>query len=150
MVARWRDSLPVRAARLHLEGAKAQQLYLCHRDFNAVCSVSTNAFRAVSQSFLVRPLASAIACDQFCFIHRVFRLFISKMTGNDMRYYSRLHLLTIILPAKKQNQRGMIMISKETKNTPHIASCSFGKDSLATILLALEQWNRWMKRSTVR
>ena len=30
-------------------------------DFNAVCSVSTNAFRAVSQSFLVRPLASAMA-----------------------------------------------------------------------------------------
>ena len=30
------------------------------------------------------------------------------------------------------------MISKEKKNTLHIASCSFGKDSLATILLALE------------
>ena len=32
----------------------------------------------------------------------------------------------------------MITISKEKKNTLHIASCSFGKDSLATILLALE------------
>ena len=32
----------------------------------------------------------------------------------------------------------MIIISKEKKNTLHIASCSFGKDSLATILLALE------------
>lgn len=32
----------------------------------------------------------------------------------------------------------MITISKEKKNTMHIASCSFGKDSLATILLALE------------
>lgn len=30
------------------------------------------------------------------------------------------------------------MISKEKKNNLHIASCSFGKDSLATILLALE------------
>ena len=30
------------------------------------------------------------------------------------------------------------MISKEKKYTLHIASCSFGKDSLATILLALE------------
>lgn len=30
------------------------------------------------------------------------------------------------------------MISKEKKNTLHIASCSFGKDSLASILLALE------------
>lgn len=30
------------------------------------------------------------------------------------------------------------MISKGKKNTLHIASCSFGKDSLATILLALE------------
>ena len=30
------------------------------------------------------------------------------------------------------------MISKEKKKTLHIASCSFGKDSLATILLALE------------
>ena len=42
------------------------------------------------------------------------------------------------------------MISKEKKNTLHIASCSFGKDSLATILLALEHGERWMKRSTVR
>ena len=33
----------------------------------------------------------------------------------------------------------MITISKEKKKTLHIASCSFGKDSLATILLALEQ-----------
>ena len=32
----------------------------------------------------------------------------------------------------------MITISKEKKKTLHIASCSFGKDSLATILLALE------------
>lgn len=32
----------------------------------------------------------------------------------------------------------MITISKEKKKTMHIASCSFGKDSLATILLALE------------
>ena len=32
----------------------------------------------------------------------------------------------------------MIIISKEKKNTLHIASCSFGKDSLATILLALK------------
>lgn len=32
----------------------------------------------------------------------------------------------------------MITISKEKKKTPHIAACSFGKDSLATILLALE------------
>ena len=54
-----------------------------------------------------------------------------------MRYYSRLpHLLTI-LPAKTESER-MITISKEKKNTLHIASCSFGKDSLATILLALE------------
>lgn len=32
----------------------------------------------------------------------------------------------------------MITISKEKKKTLHIVSCSFGKDSLATILLALE------------
>ena len=32
----------------------------------------------------------------------------------------------------------MITISKEKKKTLHIASCSFGKDSLATILPALE------------
>ena len=66
-----------------------------------------------------------------------------------MRYYSKLpHLLTI-LPAKTESER-MIMISKEKKNTLHIASCSFGKDSLATILWHWSKGNRWMKRSTVR
>lgn len=44
----------------------------------------------------------------------------------------------------------MIMISKEKKNTLHIASCSFGKDSLATILLALEHGEPLDERSTVR
>ena len=61
MVAPVAGFLPVRAARSFTSKVPKPSSCTLAPDFNAVCSVSTNAFRAVAQSFLVRPLASAIA-----------------------------------------------------------------------------------------
>jgi len=61
MVAPVAGFLPVRAARSFTSKVPKPTSCTLSPDFSAVCSVSTNAFRAVSQSFLVRPLASAMA-----------------------------------------------------------------------------------------
>nr|DAE58017.1 MAG TPA: hypothetical protein [Caudoviricetes sp.] len=74
---------------LHLEGAKAQQLYLVAGLQRSLQRVDKRIQSGVTV-LLGQAAGFRHGGDQFCFIHRISSPSYLKMTGNDMRHYSRL------------------------------------------------------------